>query len=314
MEQVNLSKIAGKQASPHEGLICAALGKEQTHNHLIFFSVLNIFFSVVAFLGNTLILVALHKESSLHLPSKLLYRYLAATDLLTGLIAEPFQVVYGLSLIHENWTLCRYALAAHYFASLPLSSVSLLTMTAISVDRLFALLLSFRYRHVVTLKRTYVIIVIFWVVSIVAGISYIVSYRIGIWYNCIFLPVCLATSTISYTKVFRTLRHRQNQMKAHVQQKPSQPVPLNMLRYRKAVYSALWVHLALVVSYLPYSIAVAVLTDNGLTSLSLTVWAGAISLVYLNSSLNPFLYYWKINEVRRAVKETTRGTLCCPRN
>ena len=187
-------------------------------------------------------------------------------------------------------------------------------MTAISVDRLFALLLSLRYRHVVTLKRTYVIIVIFWVVSIVAGISYIVSYRIGIWYNCIFLPVCLATSTISYTKIFRTLRHRQNQMKAHVQQKPSQPVPLNMLRYRKAVYSALWVHLALVVSYLPYSIAVAVLTDNGLTSLSLTVWAGAISLVYLNSSLNPFLYYWKINEVRRAIKETTRGTLCCPRN
>ena len=40
---------------------------------LIFLSSLNIFLSIAAFLGNTLILVALHKETSLHPPSKLLY-------------------------------------------------------------------------------------------------------------------------------------------------------------------------------------------------------------------------------------------------
>ena len=45
MEQVNLSKIAGKQASPHEGLICAALGKEQTQSFDIFLSTQYLFFS-----------------------------------------------------------------------------------------------------------------------------------------------------------------------------------------------------------------------------------------------------------------------------
>ena len=41
--------------------------------------------------------------------------------------------------------------------------VSLMTMTAICVDRLLALLLGLRYKQIVTLKRTYIIVTTFWV-------------------------------------------------------------------------------------------------------------------------------------------------------
>ena len=47
---------------------------------------MNIVLSITAILGNTLILIALHKDSSLHSPSKLLFRTLATTDLCVGLI------------------------------------------------------------------------------------------------------------------------------------------------------------------------------------------------------------------------------------
>ena len=40
------------------------------------------------------------------------------------------------------------------------------------------------------------------------------------------------------------------------------------------------------------------------------VWQFTVTLLYLNSSLNPFLYYWKIREVRQAVKETLRQLFC----
>ena len=63
---------------------------------------------------NSLILVALHKESALHAPSKLLYRCLATTDLLVGLVAQPLFVTYGMSVVHEYWTLCHYAVGAAY--------------------------------------------------------------------------------------------------------------------------------------------------------------------------------------------------------
>ena len=48
-----------------------------------------ILLSITAILGNSLILAALHKESSLHPPSKLLYRFLATSDLLVGLVSQP---------------------------------------------------------------------------------------------------------------------------------------------------------------------------------------------------------------------------------
>ena len=40
-------------------------------------------------------------------------------------------------------------------------------MTAISVDKLLALLLGLRYRQVVTVKKTYIAIIAFWIVSVV---------------------------------------------------------------------------------------------------------------------------------------------------
>ena len=44
------------------------------------FSALNILLSITASLGNALILVALYKETSLHLPTKLLFRCLHGGD------------------------------------------------------------------------------------------------------------------------------------------------------------------------------------------------------------------------------------------
>ena len=68
------------------------------HGQLTFLSVLNTFMSVTAFLGNSLILIALHKESSLHPPSKLLLRSLAITDLSVGLIPQPLAVICWMSV------------------------------------------------------------------------------------------------------------------------------------------------------------------------------------------------------------------------
>ena len=40
------------------------------------------------------------------------------------------------------------------------------------------------------------------------------------------------------------------------------------------------------------------------------IWGKVTFLVYFNLTLNPFLYCWNINEVRQAVKQTIRQTLC----
>jgi len=117
--------------------------------HLIFISVFDAFLSITAFLGNALVLFALHKESSLNPPSKHLLRSLATTDICVGLIVEPLYVTLLVTAVNEHWKVCHPVEVAVYMISSILMPVSLLTLTAISVDRLLALLLGLRYSNVV---------------------------------------------------------------------------------------------------------------------------------------------------------------------
>ena len=91
----------------------------------------------------------------------------------------------------------------------------------------------------------------------------------------------------------------------------NQPNALNMARYRKAVNNALWVQLALVVCYVPQFIEkiVIFLSTKRFSNLFIFLRMADV-LVFFNSTLNPFLFCWKIEEVRRAVKQTIRQAIC----
>ena len=184
------ANISGDESQkPFHQLMCSADLTAGIHGQLTFISGLNIFLSITAFLGNTLILAALRKESSLHPPSKLLLRNLATTDLCVGLILQPLYATYLMPVVNEHWNICRFLLAACFTTSFISCLVSLLTLTAISVDRLLALLLGLQYRQVVTLKRTYVVVFTFWVVSTVFSTMQFWNFLITTWNACIVISL-----------------------------------------------------------------------------------------------------------------------------
>ena len=120
--------------------------------------VVNILFSLVAVFANILILYALYKASSLHSPSKAMLCSLALSDLGVGAIVQPLFVAYRWAQINGNLPkLCTAGIVSHIEGS-HFSAVSFLTMTAISLDRLFALLLRLRYHRIVTLKRVVILL------------------------------------------------------------------------------------------------------------------------------------------------------------
>ena len=106
-----MTNITGNetQTETFEGSECSLVWVGEFKQQSVSLSAVNILLSITATLGNSLILVALHKESSLHPPSKLLYRCLATTDLLVGLVTQPLYATYWMSVVHEHWSLCRYA-------------------------------------------------------------------------------------------------------------------------------------------------------------------------------------------------------------
>ena len=186
-----------------------------------------------------------------------------------------------------------------------------MTVTALSVDRLLALLLGLRYRQVVTLKRSYAIITILWVSATVAGTIYVVHPFVTRWIGNVAIILCLITSIFSYSNIFFTLRNNQIKPQEHVSQAQlPQAIPLNMARYRKAVSSALWVEITLVVCYLPYVVAVLLTPKRELSLPHYLARQFGATVMHLNSSFNPLLYCWKIKEVRQAVKGTLRHIFC----
>ena len=179
------------------------------------------------------------------------------------------------------------------------------------MDRLLALLLELRYRQVVTLKRMYRIVVVFWVVSTAGATLLFWSERIIAWYDCIKISLCVVTAIFSYAKMFLALRHNRVEAQGQVTRgHQGQNVQFNTVRYKKAVSSVLWVKLGLVVCYLPFVIVEVLCLQSGVTSDIFVAWFYSATLILLNSSLNPILYCWKIRKVRQAVKDTIRGHFC----
>jgi len=202
--------------------------------------------------------------------------------------------------------------------SMILCGVSMLTLGAISVDRLLALLLGLRYRHVVTLRRVRVVIICFCLIGASGAVMWLWRDYIAKQEAFAATILSMLTSIFSYTWIHLRLRHRQTHVQNHfLQGQPNgRGTPLSMARYRKSVSSTLCVQLALAACYTPL-ITVAALDVNKRTE-DLgqnvyinkiefdTAWSTAASLVYLNSSLNPILYFWKIREVRQLVKDTIK--------
>ena len=133
-------------------------------------------------------------------------------------------------------------------------------MTAISVDRLFALFLGIRYKQIVTLKRTNISFAGVWVLSEVPALCYISYYLITIWFGYIDVSSYMVISVVSYTKIFCSFRHHNALVhtRSYIDHRSSHPNLLKISRYRKAVYRALWVQLALAVCYLPFNILIVV--------------------------------------------------------
>ena len=278
------------------------------HGNLYMYSLaaLNIFLSITASLGNILISVALCKESSLHPPSKFLFRCLTLTDLLVGVFLQPLFAVQLTSIAHQRLELCYIAMSIIDIAGRSLSAVSLFTLTAISLDRLLALLLGLRYRQTVTLRRVRGTVICMWILITALSSLRIVSRATISWVTAASIYTLLVTSAFCYIKIYLTLRHHQVEMQDQANQgQPNRKGnPLNIARYRKTVSTALWVQLTLVACYLPYGI-VAALSHPYTSSHNLAARI-SLTLILLNSSLNPILYCWKIRGVRQVVKDIIR--------
>ena len=280
---------------------------------------LNAFSSITACIGNVLILVALYKVTSISPPTKILFVSLAVTDLLTGLILQPLLVVHAIiTSVIISTNLSYFSEQVNSVLGFILTTLSILTSTAISVDRLLALVLGLVYRNVVTLRRVRVIAICIWLLSCMLGGWRCTTVAADLA-KLVFLVVvglCFITSIASYIKIYSLLYRHRRQVHGHfkrAQQQSNRTAQLNEARFKKTVSSIAWIQFTLILLFIP-CIVVAILWINKIIPSGIPgaiLFRVSFSVFYLNSSLNPILYVWKIREVKNIVKADLMKLKCC---
>lgn len=279
----------------------------------IFNCVVNAVFSIIATLSNLVILIAIRKTPSLHTPSGTLLFGLALSDLGVGLIVHPLFFSQILAkVIHNAPLFCGAGIAVEIAAN-ALCIVSLLTVTAVSMDRYLALRLHLRYNELITIKRSVWLLVCIWVFSSTFGSLWLWQHELVKIVAITIITISLSIASFSYINIYRIVLHHRSIIhiqRTQVQAFDKHEEELNDVQsIKKQAISSFWVYCLLAVCFTPYLCTVAIIEAKGLTFASRLSYELTATLVFVNSSLNPLIYCWRLREINDAVRQTLRSLL-----
>ena len=269
----------------------------------------NAFLSFTAIVLNIITMQALRKTSSLPKTLKTLLLSLAVSDLGVGLLVQPLYVATLVMEIKQNTNSTAYytVTEAYSIQRKTLVSASHFGVFGLAVDRFLAIQLHLRYQELVTHKRVVAVLISVWVFS--ASISFLhqlYDYDIMI---TVTLVVGVVTTGLLYCKIYAAVRHHANQIHAlQVQQATQNEDMANAARLKKSSLATFYVYFVYLVCYLPFYCVLSAET-NGKSPLLSHLWHITLTLVHLNSSLNPLIYCWKMRHIRQTVMDILRNII-----
>ena len=145
--------------------------------------VLNAPLMLISILGNALVLAAIIRTPSICSTSMIMLCSLVVSDLLVGLFVQSFYIAEQLTKDHY----VRYITEKIGFS---LCAVSLMTITAIAVDRFLALHYHMRYATLVTKSRVKFTLVVIWLISVLVSGFDVLSPRIQKPYKRSYYHLC----------------------------------------------------------------------------------------------------------------------------
>lgn len=253
---------------------------------------------------NIATIYALRKTVLTPKPLRILILNLAVSDLIVGLLGQPLYIAYLAGARFKVPDSTTFIVSSLIWNILYLSSFC--SILALHVDRFAAIHIPLRYNDLVTCKRTAIVVIAIWLFNILL-VSFSVLLtppRISLIIVDTMILFCLLTSTWSSYKNYLTIRRHRMEIQAQVQQVAQNSSVENLARLRKSTHSALWIYLVFCVCYLPNVFIEIVDAVYGYGSASIVIHTlniYLVTLMFLNSSLNPVIYCWKMRHIRRTM-------------
>ena len=252
---------------------------------------------VMTLLGNAAILITIFKTPSLHTPAHILLAGLALSDFAFGFIVQPLLLSIVLSAgYNHDLPLATFRLMCSSFncSAIVLCGVSLGTSIAIALDRLLALRLHLRYAVIVTKYRVIVVLTCIWLFQGFFIPMYF--WQVETFGRFIAIKICvvIVVNFAIYLNIHLIVRHHQIRIQY---QHPEQLANIfSLKRLKNSALNTFLVFIFLLVCSLPF--LYVYFNDR----VSITIHYIAIATIFLNTSFNPFVYSWRLREIRTATK------------
>ena len=271
-------------------------------------SVLNALLIPICITGNVLVLAAVWRNPSLRTPSTILLCSLAVSDLFVGFFVLPVNIAIFRVILSGSSSYSRL-LQASFALTIQLCGVSLETMTAISVDRYLALRYHMRYPNSMTSKRAMYVAATFWCKNVILSLLSIWKKNTILLVAVVFVALCLFTSSITYSAIYRIVRHHQHQIHAQQQAVQSMNAEQNLkIQGKKRALNTFIYYICMLLCYFPAAVSALIwVTYKEHWNIR---WYFTDTILFMNSAINPFLYFWRNREVREAVLKIVRKRLC----
>ena len=285
--------------------------------------IFNSFLTYTAVMLNIVTIYALHKASTIAKPLKMLLLHLAFSDLAVGLFGQPLYISLLVKWLQIETPSCDVYLMLSIYGYVFIST-SFLGMVAVSMERFLAVHLHLRYQELVTHKRVVTVVISIWVFSVLLS-------SITLWgprstrdaVSLVIAAVGLILTFVSYIRIYLTVRRHKNQIQSiQIRGEAQSDAMKNFAARIKSTVGIFYVYVLFMICFLPSLISSAAIRIFGSSIVLKRFHLLSVTLIYLNSSLNPVIYCWKIRHVRHAIlnilqnmfrsrNEPSRWIKCC---
>ena len=280
--------------------------------------------SFVAVSGNTVMLWLFYRNESLRTISNRFLVSLSVADVLVGVVIDPVWIVIRCWIqppLHSTLTDFMIVLWVHTTAA------TTFNICCVSIDRFIAIRFPFRHQEIVTKKRCYTVIILVWLFSMGLPFSTllipaklfskekfvniaVLCFLIG--FIAFFLPLIVVS--LSYISIFKSATKQFNRILAG----EKTTLHNDNLRVRctqnfKAIKTIGFVLGACIITWIPSLILSSleiyyVLVNNRdkYNALPFVMWPWVETIAFTSSAINPFVYYFRNEDFRRAFRRTFR--------
>ena len=287
--------------------------------------------SIASFIGNILVCLAVYRNSRLHTIPNLFVVALAITDLLVAVLSMPFSasiLVKGRWLFDKEYKFCMFM----GFSLFQCGISSLQMLCQIAMNRYFCIVRPNIYRNIYTRKKAKYIIIISWVFALSVTIPPFVMHpgqytfqpgkamclypmETNKAFTVLLIIVFIATPmniiAYSYYKVYRTVGASNKNFKVPRQANNQENHRLaSNVEEAKVTRTLTAVVAAFAFCWLPIGVIDSIDVIQGETTLPRQVYLMYGFLVYLSSTVNPFIY----GVFSRTFRREYRKLVCGKRN